>query len=212
MKQQPIDSEVPTKYGHVHEFKMDNYYVLFNAKANMYSMAILNKKEHKFFKAVDGNKNLIQLFSKAKSHKTFEQLSTTYDYLKQKNIIHCLPDEPVVDVSPSKAGSIWLHVSNQCNLRCTYCYIKKTNEHLDPDRGKVYAENAFKVLQQQGMESVNVKLAGGEPTLRFEQTMDFADYLRELGPKYGLDVDITLLTNGTLINSARAKQLREKKN
>src|SRR5438445_5551374 len=24
----------------------------------------------------------------------------------------------------------WLHVTNACNLRCQYCYVSKTNEHM----------------------------------------------------------------------------------
>ena len=40
-----------------------------------------------------------------------------------------------VNESQSHMG-VWLHVSNQCNLRCSYCYLGKTNEQLSLALGR----------------------------------------------------------------------------
>lgn len=201
-------SDVPIKYQNVHDLKVGRYRALFNAKADQYSMAILNKKDYKLYRMINGQKNMQDLCRPRRYSQ--DQVMAITEYLKSKNIVHFSDQEPEIKLTSGRSASIWLHVSNQCNLRCTYCYIKKTNDHLNVDQGKVYAEKAFAVLQKRGMKRVNVKLAGGEPTLRFEQTIQLTDDLRELGQVYGMVVDVTLLTNGTLLNEHRAKVLKEK--
>src|SRR3954453_14213958 len=39
-------------------------------------------------------------------------------------------DQPPAPPPPSDVLVAWLHVTNECNLRCTYCYLNKNDEAM----------------------------------------------------------------------------------
>src|SRR6266568_6382817 len=43
---------------------------------------------------------------------------------------------PSVPEVTSQTLSAWLHLTNACNLRCSYCYVSKTTEHMADDIAK----------------------------------------------------------------------------
>ncbi len=40
--------------------------------------------------------------------------------------------------------TIWLHLTNQCNLDCSYCYLEKTNEHMSETVGEAGIDAAIR--------------------------------------------------------------------
>ena len=60
---------------------------------------------------------------------------------------------------------VWLHITNACNLRCTYCYINKDKTQMTAETAKDAVDAIFRTAVQHGFESIQLKYAGGEPTL-----------------------------------------------
>jgi len=63
--------------------------------------------------------------------------------------------------------SAWLHLTNQCNLRCTYCYLDKNHEQMSPAIGAAAVEAIFRAARLHDFQTVSLKYAGGEAALNF---------------------------------------------
>lgn len=89
---------------------------------------------------------------------------------------------------------MWLHVTFRCNLECSHCLFGCGADYdryadLSLDDAKKYAEYAI----SRGASSIYI--TGGEP-LTWKPLKEFLEYLEEKD----YVKNITLLTNGTLVN------------
>lgn len=96
--------------------------------------------------------------------------------------------------------SLVLWLTNDCNLRCKYCYAEggKKNEYMNFN----IAETALQIPQN---KNFNIQLAGGEPLLNFGLIKRLYEEVKNKYPK----VKISMQTNGTLITKDIAKKLKE---
>ncbi|NLG34755.1 MAG: radical SAM protein [Lentisphaerae bacterium] len=99
----------------------------------------------------------------------------------------------------------YLYLTNGCNLRCRHCWITPTVVHGQPRPGDGLDYDLLRhaVEEARPMGLTAAKLTGGEPTLH-PRFLDIADALTDAG------LDLTLETNGTLIDSSMAVHLHEK--
>ena len=99
-------------------------------------------------------------------------------------------DKPVL-------GSVYIKLTNQCNLHCNYCYAQS---------GKPSDELTFRDLASiaKGVasisRSVEYVLSGGEPLLS-PHALDFAEMVKKSGNT------VHILTNGTLIDENNAERI-----
>jgi uncharacterized protein len=104
-----------------------------------------------------------------------------------------------------KSLNVWLHLVNACNFRCHYCYIPELAHKIDPasiERLSVAKEAAFPILEKlfnfcenNAIESLHLKFAGGEPTLNLPLLEHFCSTAR----KYPSNVRTSfgMITNGS---------------
>lgn len=94
---------------------------------------------------------------------------------------------------------VW-NVTRRCNLHCEHCYASARGtaaaDELDRDEGRRLVDG----LARWGVPAV--VLSGGEPLLRAD-TLELARRARDGG------VHVALSSNGTLIDAAMARRLRE---
>jgi uncharacterized protein len=107
----------------------------------------------------------------------------------------------------------WLHVTNACNLRCTYCYVNKDNAAMDEATGLAAVEAVFRTAQQHGFKAVKLKYAGGEATLNFKLVQTLHRHAQQLSRQSGLTLEAVLLSNGvsltpTMLTFLRAEGVR----
>ncbi|MEK6750640.1 MAG: radical SAM protein [Chloroflexota bacterium] len=112
-----------------------------------------------------------------------------------------------------KTLTAWLHVTNQCNLRCDYCYITKTPDKMEIEHGKQSVDAVFRSALANGFQSVKLKFAGGESTLNFPLILELHDYAQLVAKENGLGVTGVVLSNGVgitdrMINSLQERRLR----
>lgn len=99
-----------------------------------------------------------------------------------------------------------LMLTEQCNLRCKYCYAAKRDVYMSPHT----AEAALRAIKSaaRGRERVDVEITGGEPLLAREILFAVFDGLKriaaepELAGKLG---GVTVITNATLMDEELAK-------
>ena len=107
----------------------------------------------------------------------------------------------------------WLHVTNNCNLRCPYCYVRKSAEGMDEPVGRASVEAVMKSAVAHGFHAVKLKYAGGEASLNHRLVISLHAYARELANAYGLELQATLLSNGVrlpqdLVQVCKAEDIR----
>ncbi|WBW96324.1 radical SAM/SPASM domain-containing protein [Oceanirhabdus sp. W0125-5] len=90
-----------------------------------------------------------------------------------------------------KLNTVYLHLTQRCNLNCSYCYNK---HNLNGNKGELTLEqwkDTIDKLRNNGVQ--NYILTGGEPLLR-DEIIDIVKYIKRF------DSNVALLTNGTLLH------------
>lgn len=114
---------------------------------------------------------------------------------------YCFQSSPEVVTS-------WLHLTDRCNLRCSYCYLPHVREDMLPETGRAAIDATFRSAIANNLKRVNLKYAGGEPLLRFPLIVELHQYAQSLSEKYGLDLEGVVLSNGTLLTAEIVETLK----
>ncbi|MBI4671947.1 MAG: SPASM domain-containing protein [Chloroflexi bacterium] len=108
-----------------------------------------------------------------------------------------------------KTLTAWLHVTNACNLRCTYCYIHKTNHAMTEEIGRAAVDAVFRSAVRHRFQAVKLKYAGGEATLNFDLVRTLHAHARARKTESGLELREVVLSNGVTLTRAMIEFLRD---
>lgn len=108
--------------------------------------------------------------------------------------------EIITDSSIEKL-SAWLHLTDRCNLRCSYCYLPHVREDMSSETGHAAIDAIFRSAVVNGFKQVKLKYAGGEPLLRFALVEELHTYARQLAERNGIELEGVVLSNGTLLTT-----------
>ncbi len=100
-----------------------------------------------------------------------------------------------------------LSLTQQCNLRCSYCYIQKHSAVMSAGVAKKIIDEIFRFSPPE--EDIDIGFFGGEPLLEFELIKQIVSYVEEHSAYSRDRVELTLVTNGTIFNPAIGKYLQE---
>lgn len=117
------------------------------------------------------------------------------------------PSRPVI--APSQVLTAWLHVTNGCNLRCPYCYVRKSAEAMDEPTGRAAVESVIASAVAHGFRIVKLKYAGGEASLNHRLVVTLHEYAAELAAASGLRLEATLLSNGVRLPERLVRTCKE---
>jgi radical SAM protein with 4Fe4S-binding SPASM domain len=93
---------------------------------------------------------------------------------------------------------IFLGLTYRCNLNCAHCYVEKKNDNTDPS-----TEEITKMINRLADLGVfKIIFTHGENLLR-------KDLFQIIEHCNNLDIHTTLITNGILLNSEKAKRLKK---
>jgi uncharacterized protein len=93
--------------------------------------------------------------------------------------------------------SIDLDLTVACNLRCTYCFKEKWNEHMED---QVAFDTLIWLLYASGpANEVNVNFMGGEPLIRFKLIQRIVPFAKRRAAQMGKSIHFGMTTNGTLV-------------
>ena len=104
----------------------------------------------------------------------------------------------------------WLHITNACNLRCSYCYLHKTNEAMNPAVGFQAIDGIFRAAWHQGYQKIKLKYAGGEPALNFPLILSLHDYAARLAEKHHISLHGVVLSNGILLKEQMVREMQRR--
>lgn len=104
--------------------------------------------------------------------------------------------------------SAWLHLTDRCNLRCSYCYLPHVREDMSSEIGQASINAIFRSAYLNNFKQVKLKYAGGESLLRYPLILELHAYAEELAQEHGISVEEVVLSNGTLLTEDMAKTLK----
>ncbi len=101
---------------------------------------------------------------------------------------------------------VTLVLTHDCNLGCTYCYAGRKFKRAMTD--EVLAR-ALDLAFADGSDKVHVSFFGGEPLLQWNKLVCATLIAEELAAATGKELVLTVTTNATLVDDARADFLVE---
>lgn len=122
----------------------------------------------------------------------------------------CPEDAPSTPLFPEddKSLSAWLHVTNACNLRCSYCYISKSSEHMHEDVALRSVDAIFRSADAGSRKDLLLKYAGGEASLLMPRVFAIHDYAAGLARERGIRLSAFLLSNGVALSGSAIEGLK----
>jgi uncharacterized protein len=133
------------------------------------------------------------------------RLTQAFDtQLADELLIHPASTQLVAHTPPAGQLTVWLHVTNACNLACPYCYVRKSSHTLSAAAGEAAIQAAAATAAAHGMRVLKLKYAGGEAALHFTRVQALHAAAVRAAAAHGLTLHEVLLTNGTLLSAPMA--------
>lgn len=108
-----------------------------------------------------------------------------------------------------KIGHLRLCISENCNMCCTYCYVrcKKQTANMSYEIAEKAIRGYYLILKKHNHQG-SITFFGGEPFLNWNVLKRTITLISQLDPKRSLIRNVQLTSNGTLINSSKVDFLR----
>ena len=104
-----------------------------------------------------------------------------------------------------------IKISNKCNMRCAYCYSKRSNNELSEGALEHIAELIASWIRKRKLKKVKIGFLGGEPLLDRDKIEFFITKLNSIIDKNEKVIEYAIQTNGTIITREIIEWIKERK-
>jgi uncharacterized protein len=184
----------------------NEHYLLYNPIAG--NLAVLNRPALDLWSAY-AQANTLDIATSFFARESREIVTRALRQMVSLALLQTVPSsQAAIRFADTSTLSAWLHITDQCNLRCAYCYLPHRRADMSPEIGCVAIDAAFRSALAHSYRQVKFKYAGGEPLLRFPLIIQLHRYAQAMSERYALNFDEVVLSNGTLLTSTIVKQLQ----
>lgn len=193
---------LPVRYSQTFDFDSDKGYLGVWQPLSKSGLNLLSRGPKLVYGLCDGKHSLAQITQELK--KIDKSVTPTHiskilrDLEKQELISWEYPPKLETEIEFPNTLGVWIHTTNQCNLRCTYCYVHKTNEPMAEATAKKAVDRVLISAKNHGFSKVKFKYSGGEALLRFNQVIEQIKYAKSKANEVGIKVENVILTNAVL--------------
>ena len=170
---------------------------------------LLNKTAHSLLKVFQKPRYLWEIPPSHQTYVSRHALKTTVEKLIEAGLLVSEKKAFPALFEQNETLYAWLHLTDRCNLRCSYCYLPHDNVSMTSEVGRSAIDATFRSAFHHGFRSVLLKYAGGEAMLRFDLIDELHRYAQALAKKNGLDVTGIILSNGTRLSPPVVSKIRE---
>ena len=119
--------------------------------------------------------------------------------------------DPTVVLDPSNYTKLSILPNLKCNFSCRYCYSAKGRSTTVLDAGKMMAMlDYFIDSKRVKSDSLTIFISGGgEPLLSWDLVLSLIRYSRQRAADQGCQLELLLMTNGSLLTPEIACHLRD---
>ncbi len=159
-----------------------------------------NSSSKKIFKTLIDNNFLIE-------NENLKYEAEFFEKSRQKLIEH----KTEVTGYFGRIRALRLVLTNKCNLKCGYCFVKNDVKDNNKDMSREVLSKALNLVVSLNREKdIEIHFFGGEPLLKFDLIRETVSYINELIIKGELNkVYYAITTNGTLITPEISKFFKE---
>ena len=175
------------KKGILIEKLVDDVFYLYNSNINS-NVLVISKEIANIVKCCENIQDIDRFVSEYEK----EKIKLYIDILERYNVYG----------TPSKKEYItnrllvWLGITNNCNLRCKYCYIDKSDIAMNTQIIDKIIDKLRAIVIENNYEELVVKFSGGEPLLN----LDIIKYtIQKLNAMLSIKRHYEILTNGILV-------------
>ncbi|MCI0557238.1 MAG: radical SAM protein, partial [Nitrososphaera sp.] len=192
-------------------FLEGEYYIAFNSLASNGQVVVLDSTAYSILQLFQPGSTVDEAVRQA-CEKSFEQVAiqSTIQELHELEVLVSDGWEPANQGDSADILVAWLHITNECNLRCTYCYLNKTEDHMTADVGRKAVDAIFRSARIHNFKGVKIKFAGGEATLNFGLVIQLYDYAEVLARQSNLHLEGVILSNGVGITQQMAEAILQR--
>ena len=110
----------------------------------------------------------------------------------------------------SSTLNLWIQTTNNCNLRCSYCYIHTLGQdnYLTTNQIETFIEKTITTAKQEDLKLVQLRFAGGEPFLKLNLWEKAIPKLREGLDEIGCNLKVAILSNLVSLNDYYIKFIK----
>ena len=164
-----------------------------------FSHDILNRFNHG---AVAGE---VLSASVSEAASSFDRTLDTISFLEEHGFLRNQPTKSSYAdsayTSPISSMSIWLHINSDCNLACPYCFVESKQHQVMGDEVQDRVAKAIAhTVREHSLTEVNLKLAGGEPTMDVALMECIRDKVGAELKNLDIRFMTSVLSNGTLVS------------
>lgn len=208
------EEEILIKAPRLYRDQIKKYLLLYKARGDQ-GFVLLIGKAREVFLLCDGRKTVGEIsFILCKHGLDKVEVLTILSALVNKKVL--VPASKINKVvaqdkkyAARQALGIWLHITNACNLRCSYCYINKNNGGMPMSIAEKTILNAIDQCRKYNIPALFIKFAGGEPLTVWQNILRVIEFAREHSGRAGIKATFSLLSNGTLMREEVARYLAE---
>lgn len=117
-------------------------------------------------------------------------------------------DRPVRLIEKPTWLTVWLHTTNSCNLKCSYCYLRKGAGAMSLETGQQAIAAIFRSAVAHNLRGVRLKYAGGEPTLHFDLVLNLHQNALRLADQHSIQLNGVIISNGVQISDSMMRQIK----
>ncbi len=199
-------SQIPRKPPLIYTEQIGNHLMVFNRQGRG-GIVVLNAAIASVYAQCNGQKSCFDIATQSGSP---DNTLRVLEYLAQRDVL-TLSDVATVSMKHPKLINAWIHVTNDCNLDCDYCYVTKDGAKMLPATAELTVDALYRAveLHRDEFEGVQLVTAGGEPLTNFKVFKLILERSRELASQKGLKRHVGIISNGTIYGPAVSQLLLE---
>lgn len=210
-------SYYPHQYNELYRDEVANHPIFFNPLSSK-GIVVLNQESEYILSLINGRRSIDSIYRLAKSVDSSVspgEILGIVEKLLTSNLIYF--NHPSSRLEPvnirdnrndGKLLRIWIHLTNECNLRCIYCFVGKTTQKMDVNLGIKSLKKIINEAKSAGYEEIVCNFGGGEPLLEWDNALSIVRSCKNTARKINIPLRFGLITNATLLTDKIAKTLK----
>lgn len=198
-------SKIYYKSSRIYSNPLEDCWVLYSPDWKGYPV-VVNDKVFKFLNYFENGQSLGEaLLTPNNWNISFENKLSLLVFFEEKGYLRNVKTSnqyqanELHEYQPKSIG-VWLHINNNCNLDCSYCFVEKFKSEMSYETIEKTINHIFNTAKLRNLHSVDLKFAGGEPTLSVAKMEYFHSLLSEKLNKHNIKLFTAVLSNGTILN------------